>query len=58
MPDVQPASVQVVRPVDGTIGDTTTLVAMGVLEDQPVADPAPPAPPTYGDWAGPVIETA
>lgn len=58
MPNLEPVPVRVVRPVDDTVGDTTTLVAMGVVEEQPVADPAPPAPPTYGDYAGPIIETA
>jgi hypothetical protein len=46
-----------IRQVDDTLGDTTTLVAMGVVEPQPVADPDPPAPPDYG-YSGPVIETA
>ena len=47
MPEPQPVPVRVIRPIDDTIGDTPTLVAMGVLEEQPVADPAPPAPPSY-----------
>lgn len=47
MPDLQPVSVPAVRPLDDTIGDTPTLVAMGLLEEQPVADPSPPPPPSY-----------
>lgn len=47
MPDPEPVSVRVVRPLDETAGDTPTLVAMGLLEEQPVADPAPPPPPSY-----------
>jgi hypothetical protein len=49
-----------VRQVDEALGDTTTLVALGVVEPQPVADPDPPAPPDYGydEYSGPVIETA
>lgn len=47
MPEPQPVPVRAVRPVDDAAGDTPTLVAMGVLEEQPVADPAPPAPPSY-----------
>lgn len=48
MPQLQPVPVRADRPVDDTVGDTTTLVAMGVVDPQPVADPDPPAPPDYG----------
>lgn len=43
IPD-QPAPVPMVRQVDEALGDTTTLVALGVVEAQPVADPDPPPP--------------
>lgn len=34
---------------DPTAGDTATMVEMGVVDEQPVAQPDPPAPPTWGD---------
>lgn len=36
---------------DPTAGDTVTMVEMGVIDEQPVAQPDPPAPPTWDDIA-------
>lgn len=40
---------------DPTLGDTATMVGLGVLPEQPVASPDPPPPPGSGYE---VIETA
>lgn len=37
---------------DPTAGDMSTMVAMGVVDDQPVAQPDPPTPPTWDSVAG------
>jgi hypothetical protein len=34
---------------DPTAGDTVTMVEMGVVAEQPVGKPDPPAPPTQDD---------
>lgn len=47
MNDLDPVPVRATRQVDEAIGDMTTLVAMGVVEPQPIADPDPPPPPSY-----------
>jgi hypothetical protein len=43
VPD-QPAAVPVERPVDTTLGDIAALVAIGMIEEEPVPSPDPPAP--------------
>lgn len=45
-----PERIEVVA--DPTAADTATMVAMGVIDEQPVAQPEPPAPPTWDDNAG------
>jgi hypothetical protein len=35
---------------DPTAGDTVTMVTMGIVDEQPVAQPDPPAPPTWDDY--------
>lgn len=58
MPEDQPAQRPVSRPMDATVGDSGTLVAMGVIEAPPVPSPDPPPPPSYDGYDGPIIETA
>lgn len=38
----------VTRRPDPTAGDTGTMIDLGVLPEQPVAAPEPPAPPLSG----------
>lgn len=38
---------------DGTAADASTLEQMGVIPEQPVADPEPPPPPVYDQLASP-----
>ncbi|MGW5197381.1 hypothetical protein [Streptomyces spiralis] len=43
MPELTPAEPR----VDDTAADAATLEEMGIIDPQPVADPAPPPPPVY-----------
>jgi hypothetical protein len=49
MASTAPEPVEVIA--DPTAGDTATMVAMGVVDAQPIAQPEPPAPPTWDDNA-------
>jgi hypothetical protein len=44
-PGLEPAEVA----PDPTAGDTSTMIEMGLVDEQPIAQPEAPPPPTWGD---------